>query len=626
MSVTNTISLSVLMNDLFSSKLKLLQGKSDSFFNNWKTKMNKAEAENKEFKLSIDQINTELDRLTKLRKISVDASQLKSVNAQIEKLSLQKTKMETMGTGSFTASKSSLGMGALGMLGGAGLAIGAVYGAGRFASSSIDEYNQSAQTEAQLKAGLTSTGGISGKTLSELKAQANELAGTTLFEDDVTGGAQKILLTFTKIRGVIYDEAVPAIQDMATKMNMDLSDAALQVGKALNDPILGVTALRRQGVQLTKTQEKQIKTFVALGQQEKAQAIILKELNTEFGGSAEAAAKAGTGGFTILANKMKDFKEAVGERMTSGLGGLSKGLGKVVDTATKWMEIPLSEKMEDERMKVIVLGNRISDTNIPMTERNKLYDELKSIAPEVLTGIDKESIAYGKLKDNLQAYNEQASKKIFLSKKEEDIKDITNEAGERFSYMMTNKEDWQTMAAEFAEKNTVLNAQLSGKIQSILGQNITTEKKYYEVMKLAVETDKTATGDLSTELMYFIANSKALYGTYFHNIEKYGNLNSTALKLEKKYNEFVKTLGFNTESTSTSKLIKGKGDDTDPYGITNMNGDISKVKNITITINRLIGIENITTSTIMENMSKVEDAVKQVLLTAVNDANLAGRN
>ena len=109
MNTGNSISLSVFMKDLFSSKLKLLQGKSDSFFNSWKAKINKAEAENKEFKMSISQINTELDRLTKLRKITVDKSSFKSLSQEIDKLQLQKAKMEAVGT-----KGSGSGIGALG--------------------------------------------------------------------------------------------------------------------------------------------------------------------------------------------------------------------------------------------------------------------------------------------------------------------------------------------------------------------------------------------------------------------------------------------------------------------------------------------------------------------------------
>jgi hypothetical protein len=630
MSAGNTISLSLLLTDLASGPLKKIGGKADSFFNQWKKQTKNAEVDNKVFVKSIQNINLELDRLTKQRKITVDSSKLKEIDTQIDKIKNKKYKIESivsnnLDAGNTKESKSSSlsKTGILGKLGIAGMGIGALYAAGSFASSSISDYNEAAQSEGQVKASLTSTKGISGKNLAGLKSQASELQGKTLFDDDVTLAADSILLTFKKVRGTIYDQAVPAIQDMATKMKMDLSSAALMVGKALEDPILGMTTLRRNGVVLSDTQKNQIKTFMALGQVSKAQAIILKELNSEFGGSAEAAAKAGTGGFTILSNKMKDFKEAVGERLTGKLGGLSSWLGKVVTNLKDMVAISDVEKLQDERKEVNYLTMALMDNETPLKRRNEIYDELKQIAPEVVAGLDKENVSLSALKDNLKEYNDQMLIKIQQTSNEKKLTDAVNEQRDAWDAV----EDKRTEAIESINPDNV-----KGKLAT--SDVLRSGLKYYytyfnELYKANNDFDyalKRTQEELAKSGNAIIANQATglyNYAQYIKILE--GKYDKTTANVNKVLAAGSKFLG--TGVTGSGKDTPYPGDTgLDTPGIANMNGDISKVKNINISINKLGGDITFSNTTLTESVSKIKDMVTEVLLTAVNDANLAGGN
>jgi uncharacterized phage infection (PIP) family protein YhgE len=95
---------------------------------------------------------------------------------------------------------------------------------------------------------------------------------------------------------------------MSVVLNQDAKQGAIQLGKALNDPIKGITALSRVGVSFTEDQKKQIRAFQEAGDLTKAQAIILKELQTEFGGAAEAVNQVDAG----LANLRESFAQAIG--------------------------------------------------------------------------------------------------------------------------------------------------------------------------------------------------------------------------------------------------------------------------------------------------------------------------
>jgi DNA-binding protein YbaB len=85
------------------------------------------------------------------------------------------------------------------------------------------------------------------------------------------------------------------------------------LGKALNDPVANLSAMSRAGIQFSEDQKEVIKSLAESGDMAQAQSIILEELEKQYGGSAEAAAKAGTGGLKQLANAFGDLQEEFGK-------------------------------------------------------------------------------------------------------------------------------------------------------------------------------------------------------------------------------------------------------------------------------------------------------------------------
>jgi hypothetical protein len=153
----------------------------------------------------------------------------------------------------------------------------------------IEKAHELHQAEAQINAGLISTGYAAGMTADAIAGIAKQLSGASLYGRAELLNMQSLLVTFPSITSKTFGSASQAIVDMSTKMNRSLSDTAIQVGKALQDPILGITALRRVGVNFNNEQKEVLKNLVENGKKAEAQQIILKELNVEFGGSAKAA-------------------------------------------------------------------------------------------------------------------------------------------------------------------------------------------------------------------------------------------------------------------------------------------------------------------------------------------------
>lgn len=202
-------------------------------------------------------------------------------------------------------------------------AIAAAFGAGTALEAAREDLRAMQKLEAVLKA----TGGAAGMTAKEIGAYASELQRATNFGDEVTVGAASILATFRNIRGDNFKDALRLMQDMSTVMGTDLNSAAIQVGKALNDPIKGITALTRVGVSFTEQQKQQIKAMAEVGNIAGAQKMILAELEGEFGGAAAAIADP----WTQLTNTIGDIGEQIGSFLLPHVNNLSSALSGVMN-------------------------------------------------------------------------------------------------------------------------------------------------------------------------------------------------------------------------------------------------------------------------------------------------------
>jgi len=193
----------------------------------------------------------------------------------------------------------------------AGLAVGL--------ASCVKGASEAANIQAQLGAVLTSTGGISGMTADSINALATELSKVTRYEDDTIVSGENMLLTFTNIGKDTFPAATQAMLDMSTAMGTDLQGTAIQLGKALNDPIKGISALSRVGVTFSEDQKAVIASLMETGDVAGAQAVILAELAKEFGGSAVAAGQTFAGQLDILKNSFGNVKDAIGTAVLPAL-------------------------------------------------------------------------------------------------------------------------------------------------------------------------------------------------------------------------------------------------------------------------------------------------------------------
>jgi hypothetical protein len=157
-----------------------------------------------------------------------------------------------------------------------------------------------------------------------LRSFAQNLALNTLESTEGILEAQQRLLTFRKVSGDVFDRTIAVAADLSAVLGQNMSGAAIQLGRALEDPVTGLSALARTGTVFTEQQKEMVKRMVASGQMLDAQKFILSELEAQYGGAAVAAAQGYAGALDTLGQRMQEFFLSVDENL-----GLTKALSAV---------------------------------------------------------------------------------------------------------------------------------------------------------------------------------------------------------------------------------------------------------------------------------------------------------
>lgn len=247
------------------------------------------------------------------------------------------------------------GLAGLGSSLGITLGIGAAIAAGRqFIAQAVESHD----AESRLRAVINATGGAAGKTAEEILAMATAMQAVTGTSDEMITDAASKMLTFKTVTGDTFDRAMKAAMDLSATGFGSIQGASVQLGKALEDPIRGLGALRKAGVSFTEEQKKQIKQFVETNQLLKAQDMILAAVEGQVGGVAEAMGKTPAGQWKILLATISDIGEELGKRILpvvvqwgkiiapiiSGVLGIVDALGAVNDATGGmlfwWTSIP----------------------------------------------------------------------------------------------------------------------------------------------------------------------------------------------------------------------------------------------------------------------------------------------
>lgn len=227
--------------------------------------------------------------------------------------------------------KVSRGMAAVGKAAVLGLAAGVGVGVialKKFVGDARESERVSHLTESIIK----STGGAAKITAKQVGDLSTAISNKTGVDDEAIQTGSNLLLTFKNIRNEagqgnkIFNQATAAAVDLSSAGFGSIDSASKMLGKALNDPLKGITALGRAGVTFSEQQKEQIGHFVKTGDLLKAQKIILGEVQSQVGGAAAATATP----MQKLRVTLDNLGEAIGTKLLPYIDRAAKAIGDFV--------------------------------------------------------------------------------------------------------------------------------------------------------------------------------------------------------------------------------------------------------------------------------------------------------
>lgn len=231
------------------------------------------------------------------------------------------------------------------------LSIGALV---QFGRTAVKAFGDSERAAAKVEAGLTSMGRQGTMSLESLQEEAVRLSRTSIFDDDdILENVTATLVTFGNVGGDAFRRAQEAAIDLANQFG-GLKESTVQIGKALEDPVRGVTALARVGVSFSEEQKAMIAAMVETNDLAGAQDIILQSLEKQVGGLAEAVAATSGGQIAQFNNALGNITEVAGGVIAEVLIPF---VGLLADLANGFLDL-------DESAQKMIAGLALTGTGV----------------------------------------------------------------------------------------------------------------------------------------------------------------------------------------------------------------------------------------------------------------------
>lgn len=193
-------------------------------------------------------------------------------------------------------------------------------------SKGLADAQEAERVSLRLEQVFKSTGYAAGVTADEMNDYADALEQSTMASAEQVKEASAVLATFRSISGDTFKRTLSLAQDLSAVFGQSLSSSATQLGKALEDPEQGLTALSRVGVTFSGVQKDLILQMVRMGDTAGAQKAILDTLEKQVGGAGAAEASGLSGAFKRVADAVGNFWEEMAKAT-----GIASSLSYVMD-------------------------------------------------------------------------------------------------------------------------------------------------------------------------------------------------------------------------------------------------------------------------------------------------------
>jgi len=341
-------------------------------------------------------------------------------------------------------------------------------------------------------------------------------------------------------------------------------------------------------------------------------------------GSMASISKTTGGQISNLGDTYDQLTLAIGERLKPAMSTFLGGLGDTISAVKEWVEIPVSEKLIDQRVKVNMLATELMNANLPEEHRVELYKELNAIAPEVLKNIDAQKVDVEQLKNNLADYNKELERQIALEVNKEKLKPLMKKQSDAWSELAGLKTVFESsLGHAYFGKNegtTAMGDLLYKRNKALypLFQEMKMEgMEFDEILTNLIEKEAEIGGTLLTSSRYSLS----------HQIEQYRKLKGNYEGAKNNYSAMANMLNSMLQdaekvgNTTVDVAAQTSGLGT---GISEVIGDSSKSKIVTINIQTLKAADSL----VMNNsdglsLDEFAEKLTDILTIAVNDSTYA---
>lgn len=617
------------LQDEYSKKFDQLAGRSDANIKKIEKDLLKFSRTGKQATRSIDELNKRIDVLTRVRRMTIDTRAIKFATQEIKNLQQEKARLEGIGAGSGG------GMSVFGIATG----IGVLYAGARLLSTTKDLVANSAQAYMNYEAIVKSFQVLAkdDKIGAALAERLNKFQQETILGPEVFRNAQT-LMAF----GVSVDEVEKSLQQLgAISMgNADRFQALTlafaqtrSAGKLMGQDLLQYVNAGFNPLQTMSEKWEQFgfKSKKSIGDLRKemekgtiSSAMVAKafDLATGKGGQFENMLdKIGRTSFGMnqqMKGQWESFKIALGERLRPEIEGTIGGLSSLIAKAKKWIEVPVSEKIQREAFQLRVLQSELNSANLSENRRYEILQKLNADYNITLKNINDEKQAYTNLNTEINNVISSLENKAVVTRMQEGLKDIdddiTRSVNNNAKAYMRGLRAAEKMLGKEAVSEVRLDESLDllGKLAKL--NEMRKEKGIY--------SDEATT--LSSSILYMREDQQNIMQKQTDRVEQKKILEETMSQLGMGTGHQRKGRNRGKKTTNTTGTGAGTVESA-PTGtaMPSISGS-SKITHLIINIDSLIkGGVNIHKATAQEGAAEMKDVVAQQLLTAVNDANLA---
>jgi|TARA_R100000084_G_scaffold82362_1_gene38319 TP901 family phage tail tape measure protein len=236
--------------------------------------------------------------------------------------------------------------------------------------------------------------------------------------------------------GIEASIAGTSLRNILLKMQDPNSDLVKSFGKtihSLDQLVPALTKFSQEGGSLAEIMEvvdlRQAAAFEQMITSRDRTVALRDALEGANGAAADMAHIVGDsleGAMKRLTSAFEGFQIAFIEHFGEGMKQLADGFAGFFNTITDFIEIPVSQKLEEDRIEMNLLFDTLKNTNISQDTRNRLITELNTKYSEYLPKLVTEKDNLEDLETAQLGANDALKQRILLQATQEQLQDVIN--------------------------------------------------------------------------------------------------------------------------------------------------------------------------------------------------------